>query len=336
MPAPTRRQLLGGLTVAATAAACLPESKSQGSGTVPPAVTDDDSPLEPIVANEDFYRVSINSYVPDAAWLEAWTLTLADDDGNEVVLTLDELRALGGTEQERTLSCIGSGSGITSGNAMWTARRLDEIFADVGFAPDKRLQWLRFYAGDGFYTDVPRSDLANGLALAWGMNGVDLPNDHGAPLRALVPGRYGMKNPKWIERIEVVETFAEGFWESRGWSQDADYLVASWFKVPGYGAAVTIEGTWVKGLAFAGEREISKVEVSTDDGTTWANAEITYLGGAGVWTLWRFHFVPLVAGSYTLRVRATTADGEVQQQLEDYDADLDGLEAWDQLLLQVE
>ncbi len=333
---PTRRELLGGLTVAAAATACLPAPKKSGSASVAPAATDDDTALEPIVSNEDFYRVSINSYVPDAAWLAAWTLTLSDDDGNVVVLTLDELRALGGSEQERTLSCIGSGSGVTSGNAMWTARRLDDIFEDVGFAPDERLQWLRFYAADGFYTDLPRSDLANGLALAWGMNGVDLPANHGAPLRALVPARYGMKNPKWIERIEVVETFALGFWETRGWSQDAEYLVASWFKEPGYGAAVTTEGTWVKGLAFAGERGISRVEVSTDNGTTWADAEITYEGGAGVWTLWRFHFVPLFAGSYTLRVRATSADGEVQQQLEDYDADLDGLEAWDQLLLQVE
>ncbi|MSQ03692.1 MAG: hypothetical protein EXR71_17700 [Myxococcales bacterium] len=336
---PTRRQLLGGLTVAAATTACSPGSTrgdSAPGAAGAPGASDDDTALEPIVANADFYRVSINSYLPDADWLAAWTLTLADDDGNSVVLTLDELRALGGSEQERTLSCIGSGSGATTGNAMWTARRLDAIFADVGFEPDERLQWLRFYAGDGFYTDLPRSDLAKGLALAWGMNGVDLPGNHGAPLRALVPGRYGMKNPKWIERIEVVETFAEGFWESRGWSQDAEYLTASWFKEPTYGATVTTEGVWVKGLAFAGERGISRVEVSADGGTSWADAEVTYEGGAGVWTLWRFHFVPPLPGTYTLRVRATAADGEVQPQIEVYDVDLDGLEAWDQLLLYVE
>lgn len=325
---PTRRAVLAALAAAACAPARSTDSADAGPTSAPLPVGDD-TPLEPITPNDEFYQVRASGWAPDEAWLAAWTLTLADDDGNEVIVTLDELRALGGEEQERTLSCIGGGSYRTTGNARWTARRLDALFADLGFDPDPRLTWLRIHGGDGYVTDVPRSDLAAGLALAWAMNGADLPAEHGAPVRALVPGRFGMKNPKWITRIEVVETFEAGFWESRGWSQTAEYLIQTWFVTPTYGAYLGPDGIWAKGIAFAGERPIARVEISTDNGETWSDAEITYQGGPGVWTLWRFRFAPPVQGAYSLRARATTTDGGVQAHTEDFDVDLDGLEAWE-------
>ncbi len=330
---PTRRAVLGAL--AAVACARPRAGDSADTAAKAPVLPGDDTPLDPLPPSEDFYRVAISGFLPDAAWLAAWTLTLADDDGNEVVLTVDDLRALGAEVQERTLACIGGGSYRTTGNALWGARRLDDIFAAVEFAPDPRLTWLRIHGGDGYVTDLPRADLAAGLALAWEMNGAALPAEHGAPVRALVPGRFGMKNPKWITRIEVVEAFEPGVWESRGWSQDAEYLVQSWFVTPTYGDTLTTRGAWAKGIAFAGERGVSRVELSLDNGATWESAEITYAGGAGVWTLWRFELGVLSVGPLSLRVRATTLDGEVQAQTEDYDVDLDGLEAWDLAVVEV-
>jgi DMSO/TMAO reductase YedYZ molybdopterin-dependent catalytic subunit len=330
---PTRRELLA--SSAALAAACTTGTEDSGSSNAPVDPETIDLP-PPITPNELFYVVSISPWLPDEAFLAAYTLTLADADGNEVVLTLDEVRALGGTTQERTLSCIGSGSGNATGNALWTAIGLDDLLSAVGLEPDARLAAIRITGGDGYVTDLPRSDLQAGLALAYEMNGEPLPAGHGAPLRALVPGRYGMKNPKWITRIEFVEDIEPGFWEGRGWSQDAEYLVASWFYSPASGSEVSLqEGAWITGIAFAGERDISMVEVSPDNGLTWERAEIVYTGGPGVRATWQYRYRPTEPGPVNLRVRATDGDGAVQEQLEDYDADYDGLEAWDYLRLTV-
>jgi len=323
---PTRRSFLGALAATACASAT---SRSTPTNPGPPADPGDDAPLEPITSNEDFYRIFVSPTVPDEAAVAAWTLTVATEDGDEEVLTLADVEAIGGEEQERTLSCIGGSSSSTVGNALWTATRLDTLLDAVGLAPATRLKWVRFTAFDGYTTCVPRSDVAAGLALAWKMNGVALPVSHGAPFRALVPGRYGMKNPKWIQRIDFIEELEAGFWESRGWSQDAEYQVASWFVAPNAGAEVTPDGAWLKGIAFAGEAGISQVDLSDDGGLSWFEAEITYPGGPGVWTLWRVKWVPPAPGAYTLLVRATAADGRVQADLEPYDGDLDGLEALD-------
>ncbi|GDX82695.1 hypothetical protein LBMAG42_45060 [Deltaproteobacteria bacterium] len=328
---PTRRDFLGVLTIPAVA--CISGTNGAGDPASGEIDETDDTPIDAITSNADFYKVAISGFLPDEAWLAAWTLTIRDDDGNEVTLTLADILAIGGAEQERTLACIGGGSSRTTSNAMWTAIRLDALLEALGLNPDARLQWVRFTSGDGYSTSVPRSDLAAGLALATGMNGVPLPADHGAPLRALVPNRYGMKNPKWITRIDFVEAFEEGFWEARGWSQDAEYLVQSWFRAPSYGATVSAAGAWINGTAFAGEAGITKVELTDDDGKTWQTADITYPGGPGVWTLWQLFWVPPAPGDYTLRIRATAADGRVQADLEPYDLDLDGLEAFDTILV---
>lgn len=329
---PTRRTFLGSLALPVVA--CVPnlkDSDSPGEGVVLQGTTDE--PQDAITRNEDFYRVAISSFEPDEEWLAAWTLTIGDEDGNEHILTLPEILAFGAPEQERTLSCIGSGSGRTSGNAKWTAIRLDDLLAALDLSPAARLGYIRFTSGDGYSTSLPRDDIAAGLALATGMNGVPLPTNHGAPLRALVPGRYGMKNPKWITRIDFVEELELGFWEARGWSQTAEYLVQSWFRTPSYGAAVSMLGVYLKGIAFAGEVGIARVELSADDGDTWEEADISYPGGPGVWTLWQMFWVPPSAGSYSLLVRATDADGRVQADTELYDDDLDGLERFDTCLV---
>ena len=68
--------------------------------------------------------------------------------------------------------------------------------------------------------------------LAWGMNGAPLPRAHGAPVRAIVPGIYGMKNAKWIESIDVIAGDHQGYWQRQGWSDTAPYTTLSRFDVP--------------------------------------------------------------------------------------------------------
>ncbi|MBM4393491.1 MAG: molybdopterin-dependent oxidoreductase [Deltaproteobacteria bacterium] len=318
---PTRRAFLGTLA----AAACAPEGRPGDSAA---GNADDPETLPPITPNDEFYTVAISAWQPDEAWLAAWSLRLTTPEGGDHALSLDALRAMPTTEQERTISCIGSTTGRFTGNAIWTVLSLGDLLDSVGIVTNAK--YIRFTSGDGYTTTLPMRDLDEGLSLALAMNGEDLPAGHGAPVRALVPGRYGMKNPKWIERIDLVEEWEAGTWEARGWSDSAAYQVASWFIKPDAYATVAPEGGYIHGIAFAGEAGISKVELSDDQGKTWFEAEIVYPGGAGVWTIWRAVWVPPAAGEYTLVVRATAADGRVQAYTEVYDADLDGFEGFDQ------
>ena len=105
------------------------------------------------------------------------------------------------------------------------------------------------------------------------MNGAPLPTEHGFPIRAIVPGLYGMMNAKWITSIEAVSGKYEGYWQVRGWETDASYNTGSEIVIPGgrggdrpirdrrverlkLGSTIPIAG-----LAFSGDRGISKVEV---------------------------------------------------------------------------
>lgn len=322
---PTRRQFVARTgTLFGTASLVGGCADDSGDSTAEVADFGDDTPLPTTLDNEAFYQISSSSWVPTAEWLAGWSLKLRDGTGAERALSLTDLQNAGGSDLERTISCIGSSSGYLMGNAWWTGIRLDALLAYLGVDPVG--DWILFVSGDGYSTCVPRSDVEAGLTLVWRMNGVDLPEDHGAPLRALTPGRYGQKNPKWIESIEFVPDYIEGFWESRGWSDEATYQISSWFLEPREYSEVSQQGVWLKGCAFAGEAGISRVEISDDGGTTWKDAEITYAGGPGVWTLWRFPWVAPYMDVVEVRVRATAADGRVQGDLEPSDQDLDGFE----------
>lgn len=309
---PTRRAFLG-----AALASCAVERRSVPDTAAEPIETDGE-PIEPVTSNEDFYRIAYSGWSPPEGYREAWTLTLELPDGTVEVWTLDDLRALGGEEVEHTLMCIGSTSGRAISNAKWRGVRLRDLVGDVS------TEWIVFFCGDDYHTPVPGTDAD--LMLVWEMNGVDLPDDHGGPLRVLTPGRYGMKNPKWVERIVFTDVHDVGTWEELGWSDSAEYQVASWIHAPADRSVLPVAGCWLVGSAYAGRAPVAKVEVSDDGGATWSEAEITYEGRENVWTLWRFFWLPRGEGVFPLAVRATTADGRVQSQLEDYDADRDGYE----------
>src|SRR5205823_8666269 len=115
---------------------------------------------------------------------------------------------------------------------------------------------------------------------------------HGFPARLLSIGTYGMKNPKWLGSIEVVDRPYQGFWDQRGWTKPAIVHTGSRIDVPTNGAVVGKEVT-VAGVAFAGERGVKRVDVSTDDGRTWNPAELKTALGKYTWRLWRYPWMPL-------------------------------------------
>src|SRR6185436_16023223 len=106
------------------------------------------------------------------------------------------------------------------------------------------------------------------------MNGGPLPVKNGYPLRVLLPGRYGQKQPKWITAIEVVTQEVLGYWEQLGWSNEAKVRINSQIWRPRPIAELTGETAVISGIAFADDSGVSRVEVSTDKGISWNPAEL--------------------------------------------------------------
>jgi DMSO/TMAO reductase YedYZ molybdopterin-dependent catalytic subunit len=153
-----------------------------------------------------------------------------------------------------------------------------------------------------------------GSLLAYDMNGALLNGTHGAPLRLVVPGIYGMKNVKWITKLEVVAIDYKGYWQRRGWDDRAEYQTMSRIDVAR--ASRAGEPATIAGIAFAGDRGIARVEVSTDGGATWRDAELRAPLSPNAWVLWRLEWTPPAAGTFTVVVRATDGRGDVQTKRE--------------------
>ena len=141
------------------------------------------------------------------------------------------------------------------------------------------------------------------------MNGKPLTKEHGFPLRLLVPGIFGMKNVKWITKIEAVANDFKGYWQRRGWDDKAEYKTISRIDTPN--SKVKAQTT-IAGIAFAGDRGIVKVEVSTDGGKTWEAAEIKPPLSPYAWALWQKNWTPEAAGEYAIKVRATDGRSVLQ------------------------
>jgi hypothetical protein len=148
--------------------------------------------------------------------------------------------------------------------------------------------------------------------LAYEMNGRQLPDSHGFPLRAVIPGYYGMKQPKWLTEIEVVAHDYQGYWEERGWADEAVVKTMSRIDVPSHRSQVLLSGAHIAGIAFAGDRGIGKVEFSSDGGKTWQEATIKPPLSPYTWTLWAGELALPGEGDYTLAVRATDGQGALQ------------------------
>ena len=118
-----------------------------------------------------------------------------------------------------------------------------------------------------------------------------------------------MKNVKWITRIEAVSYDLKGYWQRRGWNDRAEYKTMSRIDSPDN--TVKSEAT-IAGIAFAGDRGISKVEVSTDGGKTWQEAEIKAPLSPITWVLWQKRWTPASSGKHKILVRATDGGGTTQ------------------------
>lgn len=275
-------------------------------------------PVQPITDNASFYSVTKNLADPHIANAALWRLEIGGDVANPITLSYDDLRALPAMDETATLLCIGNvlGGGLSS-TAVWHGVPLMSLIEKA--QPKDGTTEVLFTASDGYTNTIELAKVAaEGVIVAYGMNGEPLPQKHGYPARIITPGRYGEKHVKWVTRITLQAGHTEGFYESQGWDRDAVVKTTSRIDAPAKGDAVPLGQPYtMQGIAYGGLRGVSKVEVTTDGGATWQPATITATPSPQSWSLWQYVWTPARAGNITLGVRCYERDGTLQPTKEE-------------------
>jgi DMSO/TMAO reductase YedYZ molybdopterin-dependent catalytic subunit len=273
------------------------------------------------------------------------------------VLSYDELRSMRSETRVATLECAGNSRVFlvppmqgaqwelgAVGNAEWTGVPLRALLERAGIQDDA-CEIVLEGADRGTPTEQPvppgpisyARSLPRGKAIqpevliAYQMNGRDLTLDHGYPLRAIVPGHYGMASVKWLTRIEAVPQPFHGYWQTSTygyWASEAgppvrralgEMKLKSEIARPRVYETLAPDRVYtVFGAAWAGETDVSEIAVSTDGGDSWAKAEFLDPVQRYAWRRWTFDWLtPETAGRYTLLARAKDANGLLQPDAHD-------------------
>ena len=275
--------------------------------------------VQAITPNDRFYVVTKNVVDPDVT-RSLWRLDVTGLVERPQVYRFEDFVAMPSVTQETTLRCISNqvGDGLMS-NAVWKGVPMHTLIEAAG--AKQGVVEVRLHGVDN-YTDTFAIEkaLEPTTLVAYEMNGERIPPRHGFPVRVIVPGLFGEKNVKWVTRIELVDHDAKGFYEQQGWGPNFVVPTTARFDVPDdkqkIKMAMAAAGLALKGVAHAGNRGVSKVEVSADDGKTWNEAKIDHAQSPLAWVLWSYDWRPAQAGEYKLVVRATDGKGELQTERE--------------------
>jgi DMSO/TMAO reductase YedYZ molybdopterin-dependent catalytic subunit len=264
--------------------------------------------------NSAFYRVDTALAVPqiDPA---GWRLRIHGLVDRELTITYQQLLARPQIERWITMTCV---SNEVGGDLVSTARflgvRLADLLREVGVHPDA--DQLLATSVDGMTIGSPTSVVLDGrdAMLAVGMNGEPLPIVHGFPVRMVVPGLYGYVSAcKWIVDLQATR-FADtsAYWVQQGWAARGPIRLASRIDRPRSGSSVTAGSTVpIAGVAWDQHVGVDKVEVQVDNGP-WTAARLAAVPSADTWRQWVLPWTVPGAGSHTIRVRATDAQGHLQ------------------------
>ena len=264
-----------------------------------------------LTANDAFYVVDTALFKPtiDAS---TWRLAIDGHVDHPYDLGYDDLLAMDAIEQVQTLECISNpvGGDLIS-TAKWVGVRMADLLARAGVRSEA--YDLVMTSTDGYTDSIPiQKALEPTTLVVYGMNGDVLPIDHGYPARVLVPDIYGMKNVKWLVRLTVENYDYKSYWQDRGWADPAVIVTNSRIDVPQPTVAWSGGPLRIAGIAHAGARGIAKVEVSTDQGRTWADATLGREINGFTWRRWFFNWTPAGSGEAKVMVRATDGKGVPQ------------------------
>jgi DMSO/TMAO reductase YedYZ molybdopterin-dependent catalytic subunit len=313
---PDRRRLLSalplGLGAASLGLVALLRAPNWYQSVAHPAESGITGVSPAITPVQNFYIVSKNFTDPVVDG-QRWRLSIGGLVDHPQRLSLSDLRALPSVTQYVTLECISNdvgGNQISTGS--FTGVRMSDLMAIA--SPRSSGTWAAFQSTDDYAESLPISliNSSPSILVAYDLDGAPLPTSHGYPARVLVPGHYGMKGPKWLTSINLVDHESGGYWEQQGWDHNALVKTTSRFDLPHDSDIVKVGAISLAGVAYAGNRGISKVEYSTDRGSSWTAATLSPPLSDLTWVLWQGTWTPEREGSYTLLVRATDGTGAVQ------------------------
>ncbi|UBF25555.1 molybdopterin-dependent oxidoreductase [Kovacikia minuta CCNUW1] len=297
------------------------------------------NPLEPlpdhlITPIGEFY---VQSYaLPPDVDINRWQLEIAGAVNHALKLTFKEITAAPQKNFYLTMECIGNPAGGDQiGNAEWTGTPLLPFLKMAGVTPEA--VEFAMHGADYYETTLPIAELMRpDVYLVHQMNQVPLTKEHGYPVRIIIPGHFGQKQPKWLVKLEAIAQPKQGLWERRGWSNTAEIPTHSmprqiqnigvWSRkhqvsLNRKGDQGWEAGVLIGGIALDKSSPIRQIQLSTDDGKTWQRADQNHPVSPHEWTLWRYLWQPKQPGNYVIMARA---ESERQTQpLEDRDS-MDG------------
>ena len=266
-----------------------------------------------------------------------WTLAVDGEVSRPLRLSLGDLKNLPSSSVTCVLECSGNGRSFyrppapglpwgpgAVGNARWTGVRVSDLLARVGAKAGAK--HLHAAGTDDppngtppFHRSLELEKALQDAVVAWEMNGEPLLPLHGGPARLVVPGWAGNNWMKWLAKLSPRSEPAKGFF------MDEEYC----FPTPAGMRPITelpvksiitdapsrarLESpVTVRGIAYSGAPDVSKVEVTDDGGETWRAAELARDHDPYAWRLWSFQYAPEGAGKVTLHARATDSRGSVQ------------------------
>jgi sulfite oxidase len=300
-------------------------------------------------ANHFFVRNHM--FEPGPIDAKTWKLSITGEVAQPLTFTLADLEKLSVHSVVNTMECAGNGRSLQNpkvpgiqwgkgavGNARFSGASLKTLLEKAGVKDTaKHVQFRGLDQVPGkvppFIRSIPIDKAMDADTLvATKMNGAPLPAHHGFPARAVTPGWVGAASCKWLTEITVLDKPAEGNFMNPGYRlpnapvkpgetvkpEDTHALtgltVKSLIAAPSDGAKVKPGAHVVQGVAWAGEADITKVEISTDAGATWNDANLGKDQAKYAWRLWSYNWKPAKSGDYTILARATDSQGRVQPE----------------------
>ncbi|MBI2685755.1 MAG: molybdopterin-dependent oxidoreductase [Acidobacteria bacterium] len=309
----TRRLLLTG-----AAAGVLQAQQPETSG-FDLSLLDDD-----VVPNDLFF---VREHYPQPAGLSSagWRVRIGGAVAEPFDLVYDELTATPSPRRlAATIECAENpvDGGLVS-HAEWTGCSLGALLEKARVRSGAK--FVRLTGADGFSRCLPIEKAMHAdTILAHGMNGERLPASHGFPVRAIVPGWYGMDSVKWLKQVEAVDGADPG---DRYLRSERSLLtgvrpagpvregcVKSAFSRPLDGAILSSRRFTIRGVAWAGQNRVRQVEVSVDGGKSWRTGRLASPPRPYAWVQWTFDWMIGRVGSYELMVRAADDAGRAQPE----------------------
>jgi DMSO/TMAO reductase YedYZ molybdopterin-dependent catalytic subunit len=265
--------------------------------------------LDEWLTPNDLFFVRDHAKTPGVT-AHGWTVSIAGRVAEPCQLKAEELANLSRKRLVATLDCADqpAGGGLVS-NAEWTGVPLTSLLERARLHSDAR--FVRLIGADGNYArTIPLAKASHAdTLLADRMNGDRLPNAHGFPVRAIIPGWYGADSVKWLRGIEVLADERPG--ELGGPAQ-----VNAAFSRPVDGAVLLGRRFVLRGVAWAGESRVRRVEVSTDGGKSWQEAKFIDEARFYTWVRWHAEWKIAGKGKHTLMVRVTDNQGRTRSAIE--------------------